>query len=459
MKRTLLSLSILFYFSASLQAQLDLGSHFLQGTWQANLTNPSLLPDQKVTIALPSVYGYTQATGFQYGDLVSKNAQGKTVLNIDNAISKLAAQNYIRNRLDVGTIGIGVRAGKWFFSAGHTIRFNSFVQYPRELAQLAWKGNAQFIGQTIQIAPNFVNQGYHEIALGLAYSPSPMFTFGARFKVLNGFGDVSSIRNDLRLTTSSDVYQISLQSDFAMNATGDWGFKNFSSFTPKIDFGGFTGSRAWTSNYGYALDFGFSGKFGPLDISGSVLNLGSIRWQNNVSNLTVRGNYNYDGLDIFPKIFKDSFNLNKIVDTLEAKVKVVQTQSPYITSLPLTAYLSAAFNLGENWRLGALLYSDRYRGITSPAIGLSASVRLSETLTIGGIYAIRNNAYNNFGANFKLKLGPIQLIGATDNLPALFKLNNISANVRLGLNVVFGKIEEQYGRNKSRNKRRFIKRR
>lgn len=459
MKRILLLLAPLFLFAGSLQAQLDLGSHFLEGTWQSNLTNPALLPNQKVTIALPGIYGYTQATGFQYSDLVSKNTQGKTVLTIDNAISKLDAQNYIRNRLDVGTIGLGVRAGNWFFSAGHTVRFNSYVQYPRELAQLAWKGNAQFIGQTIQIAPNFVNQGYHEISLGLAYSTSPLLTFGARFKILNGFGDVSTLYNDLRLTTSSDVYQISLQSDFAMNATGDWGFKNFSNFTPKIDFGGFTGSRAWTSNYGYALDFGFSGKFGPLDISGSVLNLGSIRWQNNVSNLMVRGNYNYNGLDIFPKILKDSFNINKVIDTLEAKVKVVQTQSPYITSLPLTAFLSAAFNLGENWRLGALLYTDRYRGVTSPAIGLSAAVKLNETLTIGGIYAIRNNAYNNFGANFKLKLGFIQVIGATDNLLALLKLSHVSANVRLGLNLVFGTIEEQYGRNKSRNKHRFIKRR
>jgi hypothetical protein len=164
-------------------------------------------------------------------------------------------------------------------------------------------------------------------------------------------------------------------------------------------------------------------------------------------------------LDIFPKIFKDSFNLNKIVDTLEAKVKVVQTQSPYITSLPLTAFLSAAFNLGENWRLGALLYTDRYRGITSPAIGLSASVRLSEALTIGGIYAIRNNAYNNLGANFKLKLGAIQLIGATDNLAALFKLNNISANVRLGLNIVFGKIEDENGKKNSTFIHKFINRR
>jgi hypothetical protein len=453
MKQTLLLLGSFFLLQQDLWAQLDLGSHFLNGTWQANQTNPALLPDQKVTLALPSIYGYTQVTGFQYNDLVGKNAQGKTVLNIDNAISKMDAQNYLRNRVDLGTFGIGVRAGNWFISAGHSIRFNSFIQYPRELAQLAWKGNSQFIGQTIQISPSFVNQGYHEIALGLSYSPSPLISFGARFKVLNGFGDVSSIHNDIRLSTSSDIYQIGVQADFALNATGDLQYKNFSSFKPKIDFGGFTGSRAWTSNYGYAIDLGFSGQFGPLEIAGSVLNLGSIRWQKDVSNLTVKGNYAYNGLDIFPNILKDSLNLNKVIDTLEAKVNIVQTQSPYITALPLTAFLSAAFKIGETWRLGALLYADRYRNITSPAIGLSASLRLGEALTVGGIYTIRNNTYNNFGVNFKLKAGPVQLIGATDNLLALVKINNtISANVRLGLNVVIGSIDEEGNQGKKRKR-------
>ena len=54
----LLFLFILSTLSLPLMAQLDLGSHFIRGSWQAHQSNPALLPQQRITISPPRNHKY-----------------------------------------------------------------------------------------------------------------------------------------------------------------------------------------------------------------------------------------------------------------------------------------------------------------------------------------------------------------------------------------------------------------
>lgn len=440
----LLHFLLLLGWTSPLLAQLDLGTHFMRGTWQAYQSNPALLPQQRITIALPNIYGYGEVSGFTLDEVLEKNSAGTTVLNVDKAISLLKPENYIRDRIDLGTLGVGFHVGGWYLSLGHNIRQSAFAKYPKELAQLAWKGNSQFVGQEVQIAPKVGIQTYQEISLGLGFKASSNFTLGARVKLLNGMGNISSRNQDFRLFTSDDVYQLTVDADYGLNAAGtQLQYNGFRDISAKLDVATFNWSSAWTNNTGFALDLGANLKLGKLELAASILDLGQINWKQDVTNLAIKGKYSFDGLDVFPQVWTDSVSFSSIIDTLEARFKVSETNQVYASVLPTYSFFSANLHITDRTSLGILAYGERILGEWLPAMALSGQTEILKGFTIGAVYVVRNKRFDNLGVNTRLKIGPLQAFAATDNLLTLLQGSNSNAiNIRAGLNLVFGKMEK-----------------
>ena len=177
---------------AALFAQQDLATHFLQGTWQANRTNPAMIPDGKVIIALPGMYNSLYANGITYNTLITETDGGETILDVDAWIAGLESRNFIKEYLHVETLTLGLSFGGLHLNAGHSTRFTAFSKYPKELLQVAWQGNAQFIGQEVEIGLNSQVMGQHEFGLGAAYRFSNGLSIGGKDKLLNGFGDTTT---------------------------------------------------------------------------------------------------------------------------------------------------------------------------------------------------------------------------------------------------------------------------
>ena len=135
--------------SLTLSAQNDLSSLMLVNTWQNMNVNPALQPTG-LTINLPGIYNNLWVTNITFNDLLVEEG-GRQVLDVSNAISQMEAQNILREDLDIETIGIGFQFGALGLNIGHRLRFNALIDYPKTLAQLIWEGNAQFIGQTIDL--------------------------------------------------------------------------------------------------------------------------------------------------------------------------------------------------------------------------------------------------------------------------------------------------------------------
>jgi hypothetical protein len=76
-------------------------------------------------------------------------------------------------------------------------------------------------------------------------------------------------------------------------------------------------------------------------------------------------------------------------------------------------------------------------------MALSGQTELFKGFTIGAVYVVRNKRFDNFGVNTSLKIGPLQVFAATDNLLTLLQGSNSNTiNIRAGLNLVFGKMEK-----------------
>jgi len=425
--------------SLSTWAQEELGTHFLRGTWQAQHTNPALVPEGRFFLKLPGIYNNIQISSVTYNDLIVEE-DGRTVLDIDRAIARLDEQNLIREQLQIVTLGLGASFGKLNLNLQHSLRYNAFMDYPKTLPQLIWQGNAQFIGQQVDASTDTHLFGYHELALGAALDIGEHLTIGGRFKFLSGIADASTERNRLLLTTDTLSYALELDTDLLVNSSGTVSYENFRELGVNFDFGRFDLERIGSGNNGYAFDLGMQLRLGKFDLAASVLDIGRIRWDEDVSNYTLEGIKTFEGLDISEGLLSDSTSFGSVIDSLENAFDVVETNDAFEGRLGSQLYVSASFQLNEAWRLGALFYTENYRGRSFPAAAMGANAQVLPFLNLGATYAWRSESFDNLGLNAVLRAGPLQFVVATDNILSALQLKDShSANLRVGLNLAFAR--------------------
>jgi len=192
-KQITLSL-IIILVSIAAYAQPQLGLNFMRNTYQASKTNPALLPDERLVIALPNFYNHLELTGPSFGDII--NTDGDTpFFNLANVLDGLDDENHIRNHATLETIGVSFRTGGLRLGIHNSAHVSALVNYKKNLANLIWEGNAPYIGQTLDIGTDLQLTGYQELGLTAAYVIKGI-TLGIGAKFLYGFGDVSTSNSD-----------------------------------------------------------------------------------------------------------------------------------------------------------------------------------------------------------------------------------------------------------------------
>lgn len=429
---------------APLLAQQDLSTPFYNKLWQANRNNPAFVPDHKFVIGLPSVYNNLLIENITYNDLIVKR-DGQNIVDIDRGIASLERDNLLRESIDLETISLGFRTGKFQVSLGHALHYNAFVNYLKTLPQLIWQGNAQFIGQNVAFGPDLQINSYHEYSVGLAYDIGTFLTIGAKAKYLSGVADISTARTDLRLSTSDDIYQLQLDADYLINSSGALQYDGFDQLNLNFDFGKIETKQLFSNNTGIAFDLGVQLKLGKLDIGLSALDIGGqIDWSEEVRNYSLQGQFEYQGLNVAQGILDSQTELGNAIDTLREIYNPVETQQGYSTQLPLRTYLTLGYDLTQKIRLGALFYTENYREETYGALALNGQWALHSLLTVGATYAYRQQRFDNFGLQAIAKVGPVQILAATDNIfTAVRPKDSHSANFRVGLNLLFHSTTEE----------------
>ena len=433
-------LFFVFFFAStlySLSAQQELSLHFLRDTWQSSKTNPAFITDNKFHYGMPSLYYNVAHTGPSYNEVVVKSTDGENVLDIDAVLKTLADDNQLFSNFEVETTSVSFGIKNIRFSFNHAFKFNSFMDYPKDLVDLAWNGNSQFIGETVEFGPDTQAFAYNEFGFGAAMKFSNI-SAGARVKILTGVGDVSTDRTSASLYTDPDIYQLTFDTDYRINTSSFLAYDGNGDFS--LDFGDFTFDDIVSPNLGFAIDLGATIQLNKLELSASVIDLGSIKWSQNTKNYTSQGNYTYEGLNISDIIKDDDVSFEQTLDTLAEIFDFTESSKSYSTMLPSKIYLSGTYDINDLFKVGGLFYSEVYRGRMFPAFAASASVKLGKTFSFGAVYAIRNKTYNNIGLNTIIKLGPVQIFAVTDNIVAAFRpYDSRNANARIGLNIIFDK--------------------
>jgi hypothetical protein len=421
-------------FPVSGLAQLDLGTWFSDSLFQKSSINPAHKFSGNFTVSLPNAYFEINQQGPKYGDIVEVNSEGITTINISNTVNSAKENNFYRSFLNVGTIGFGFNAGNSSFTFNHGVKLLAFLSYPKEFVDLYANGNAQFVGQTISIGPDFQVSLLHELALGYSFGNSN-FRIGGRVKFLSGLEDVSVKNDRINLFTNEDIYQLEFNNNYLINTSSLLNIEDLSDIT--FDYDGIDYFDLFSPNNGVAFDLGAEVFFdNGAKLSASIIDIGKISWKENVTNYHSTGEIIFNGIDIVDVIRDTSEIL--LLDSLYDVLEFQESNVSYSTSLPLKIYLGFSHDINDVIQLSYLYFLQNFNGRKTHAIAVNSNFRLSNTFLIGANYQFRNDNAFNLGIQSMLKLGPIQLFASTGNILGMIRpKSNSFTSAKIGLNLVF----------------------
>jgi len=437
-KKIIFSLSFCLFASVAINAQ-QLGLYFLDGVVQANHLNPAFAPKQKVAYSFPGVSaGFSTSLG-AYNDFVTVNAEGVGVLNGDVIMEQLSDNNFIRGGFNLHTFHSVVGKKNWRVILSNTIKFDNYINVPRDLASLAIEGNAAAVGETFNIGPDLNISAYSETGLGFMWKFGEV-QVGGKVKLLSGLANVSTDKTTASVTTDEEYYQLTAMTDYRINAAGLVDIKNpedLSQFDIDWRLDEFKVGDIF-KNLSVGIDLGASAKFldEKLTVSASIIDLGKIKWQNPY-NFHSKGSYTFEGIDARDLVEDDELSFEGTLDTLDRIFNFTETNSSYKTALPMKSYLSGSYKIHKFFSAGGMLYYENYRGQNFGGYALNASAHFSQVFNVGVTWS---SVYQtqSLGAHFVLKLGPVQLVALTDNIMAAMKpYDNQNFNAQFGLNLAF----------------------
>jgi hypothetical protein len=443
---------------------------------QNHFFNPALKPTNGAYIGLPAVSGVnvnfnTNFIGFS--DVFRRSENGDSIISIlhpefdtDGFLAKIKSLNYVNPDVNLQLFGLGFRAGKdLYIFIDINEKITGRVSLPGDIFELALRGNEDFIGSTIDLQPLDASIMYHrEIAAGFSKDITKRLRIGVRGRVLFGIASISMENRNLGISVLDD-YSHKMITDVDINVSGPITVVlNEDNMVDDIllDEERIEDPYFWlnTSNPGFGFDVGALYQLTPkISLSAAVNGFGYIKWNSEVTNLNAENEFLFSGFDISDLIegTRDFDEIaEELLDSLENSFIVTDHSTPFTTRLPGTISLGASYNINDNLLLGLVSGNMFIDGRLRSSLMLSANANLGSSMSLGLSYTAINRSWDNLGAGFSLRLGPLQFYTVADKIPIMYNKIVLPENegsstsnlllpdkwnmltVRAGMNLVFG---------------------
>lgn len=415
---------------------------------QAVYTNPAFVPTQTFYLGLPGIssaaaYGSSNSLTYQQiNDLnLEDNFSGRDLLNLR---AKMKDQNWFSAGAQVDILSAGLRANARLYLR-YRLSSKAFTQLmlPRDLALLA---DEQFLKTTnmITLAPSVQMTGYLENAIGASYVVNQKLTVGANIKKLTGIANVHTEHLDMTLKSRPSEGLLELEGSMLAYTAG-YDFEDDGDDESE-DIEGYSDVRdMFKGNGGWAADLGATYQLtNKLQLGLGILDLGSINWKNSAREYSIkRATATFQNLDE-GSLNEDNYRAEAFADSLEKYFEPQDKDiSSYRTGLPVKSYLNITYELHRSVHASGIFFSQMYKGRFMPGFTAAINKDWGRRLGTSLSYTAINGSYSNVGAGFSFRLTPFQLYVVSDNiLGGLDYKNAKNANVRAGLNLVFGTIKK-----------------
>lgn len=424
-------LSILLFigFSYTLQSQ-NLHYFFIDDVYQRSYFNPAL--NDKNTFSLASGLGLDFSTnGPSISDVTSRNPDGGLIITASNALDKMNDVNDIFGYSSVNTFDASFKTPFARISVGHAWKAQGWMQYTKDLAEFVTRGNGEFVGQTLNLGPQLDYINYNEVYIGLQKNIGSV-SVGIRLKRLSGVEAIITDQSKVDLTTSEDIYQLTLDTDFELHSSRAFDYTDLENFDLNVE--NFSFDNFLKSNGGWAFDIGASFNVDDrLELSLGIIDIGGMDWDVEPKNYVSNQVQTFDGIDVSEYITNDEEFV--LLDSLESLLDLTETNEIFSTTLPAKLYLGGKFKLSDLWTIGALVQSNGTGDRRSNVIALNGTARVYSFLSVGVLYSMKSGNPTNLGLHTTLKIGPVIGFLSTDNILRIGSFKSTNSNIRAGLSI------------------------
>lgn len=483
MKRIILHIVLVFIFLNQYKGQQDFILYHMPSIPQITQVDPASFPDSKLDIGLPiisSVYGSAFNTGFAFSDILTQDANGNVMPDVNGAMEKMKANNFLVLNANTDLLFVGFKKGNNFYSFNVTEKVDFTFNYPKDLIIMALEGNGNnLLGKRASfdgLGMDFTH--WREYAIHWVHDVDHKFSYGARLKYLYGMENFNTEVSYMGITTDQNTHALSFDMNFEFQSAGLplVLFDDTSSAIGAIDTSdndmmtqaGFTDGNI--SNYlfgrqnnGVGLDFGFNYHVSDkLLLEASVLDLGFISWNQYTSNSNLsEWDYTYSGIEDAITVFGNGSSVEFLKDVLEDSIEMsikenfTYSTPSYRTALRTKIYASLEYIVDHNNYISLTGYSSFVRNRWRRGLGLAYNYHLGNFLSATASYSIYNRSYSNVGIGVSVNAGPLEIYFLTDNVLALGTLNLLENNknqtmvvdgskvkngqVHFGVNLTFGR--------------------
>lgn len=424
-------LSILLFIGLGFTSNSqNLHYFFIDDIYQRSYFNPAL--NDEGNFRLASGLGLDFSTnGPSISDVTSKNPSGGLIISAANAIAEMNEFNDIYGYTSVNTLDLSIKIPFFRLSVGHAWKAQGWMQYTKDLAEFVTHGNGAFVGQTLNLAPQLDYINYNEVYLGLQKSIGNL-SFGVRIKRLSGVESIRTENHKIDLTTSDDIYQLTLDTDFELSSSRAFNYTDIENFDLNVE--NFSFDNFMKNNGGWAFDLGASMNLGDrLELSLGIVDIGGMDWDFEPKTYQSNQIQTFDGIDVSEYITSDDEIV--ILDSLEALLDLTETNEVFSTTLPSKIYLGGKLKISNLWSVGALIQSNGSGDRRLNVVAFNGTARLYKFLSVGVLYSIKSGNPANLGLHTKLKVGPVTGFLSTDNMLKLGSFKSTNSNIRVGLSI------------------------
>jgi hypothetical protein len=413
--------------SNPIQAQ-DQTMYFMKGLYQTTHLNPAFQDNYTVHIGIPGISSYQ--TGMQFRNFNASDFL-ENVNNLENVVDRL---NTIAFYTNADLFSLGLRGNKWGFTFDMTQRVDGQIDLAGDFLLFASQGNEDFIGKTA----NFNNTGfnftlYHEYAFGYSRKILPFITIGARVKILRGQVALKTENWEMGLYTAPETFDLEINSNVRMLASAPLEFIYKENEEGRIDdlevvdrnsdeyFNHYLFNN---KNKGTAFDFGVVATPIPkMTFTASLCDLGSIKWKQDVWEISQNGNFTFSGIDLEPYTdtlgSEDYEPIEELLDSLGNEFKVMAGTESFRTTLTSRLYMGASYDLTKKITAGFLSATAFYNEKTRQSFTLSGNTQFSRWFSLTGSYTWCDYAPANAGIGVAMRAGPFQFHFIANNLLGL----------------------------------------
>ena len=416
---------------------------------QSSLLNPAVQLQCKWYVGIPvlaSVHTSYSNTAFTWNDLA-----GSSQWNLYGIEEQMHRADLFSAEASVHILSLGYRHQGYYFTFSISDRAHVHPTFPGDLATALLHGNAAFAGERASFNALRPNGYYHRnYAVGLSRVFSPRWTGGVRARLLFGKASLYTGRSRSGLTTDENSFRLLLEGDYILNSSFPLIFTedaegNISDVTPgEIEVSRMLMNRR---NPGFAIDLGAIYRYDEkITLSASLLDLGLVRWRTDLTNISARGSFSYDGVRPGSRLISAAY-VAEMRDSVISAFDVTRTGTPYSSFLPVQLFLGGSYRVSDMLMVGVVNRNVFFRSKVHSSATFLATADLFERFTAGLSWSLLNNSVKNIGAVLAFHGRGFQFHLVSDNLTGFFDpFNTRSLSLRAGFNLMLGCPREKKGK-------------